>query len=104
MSVVGNWIHETRRFCPHLKVVVHHGMERKQGEKLIEAANAGDLIITTYALAHRDRDVLQQIQWGRLVLDEAQYIKNPSTKQTQAVRRSTPNAASPSPARPSRTA
>jgi len=86
MSVVGNWIHETRRFCPHLKVVVHHGMDRKHGEKLIEAANAGDLIITTYALAHRDRDVLQQIQWGRLVLDEAQYIKNPSTKQTQAVR------------------
>lgn len=86
MSVVGNWIHETKRFCPHLKVVVHHGTDRLLGESLIREASSADLVITTYALAHRDRETLQQINWWRIVLDEAQYIKNPAAKQTQAVR------------------
>jgi SNF2 family DNA or RNA helicase len=43
-------------------------------------------VITTYALAHRDRETLGKVQWGRIVLDEAQYIKNPASKQSQAVR------------------
>ena len=86
MSVVGNWVHETKRFCPHLKVMVHHGAERHQGEAFLEHAAQADLIITTYALAHRDRELLAKVRWGRVVLDEAQYIKNPSSKQSQAVR------------------
>jgi SNF2 family DNA or RNA helicase len=86
MSVVGNWIHETRRFCPELRVLVHHGPERKQGDAFLMAAADADLVITTYALAHRDRELLGNIQWGRIVLDEAQYIKNPAAKQSQAAR------------------
>jgi hypothetical protein len=86
MSVVGNWIHEIRRFCPDLKTLVHHGMERLQGERFVTAARRADAVITTYALAHRDRELLGQVQWQRVVLDEAQYIKNPGTKQSLAVR------------------
>lgn len=86
MSVVGNWIHETARFCPHLRVLVHHGPERLLGEKFAAAAAASDLVITTYSLAHRDREMLGNVGWGRVVLDEAQYIKNPVAKQSQAVR------------------
>jgi len=86
MSVVGNWIHETRRFCPELTVLVHHGGERLAGETLVARARASDMIITTYSLANRDRETLEAIEWGRVVLDEAQYIKNPVAKQTQAVR------------------
>lgn len=86
MSVVGNWVHETKRFCPHLKVLVHHGSDRAQGEKFIEHASEADLVITTYSLAHRDRDLLAKVKWGRVVLDEAQYIKNAQSKQSQAVR------------------
>ncbi len=86
MSVVGNWIHETARFCPHLKVMLHHGGDRLQGEAFLEKARNSDLIISTYALANRDKDLLGGISWGRIVLDEAQYIKNPSAKQSQAVR------------------
>ncbi len=86
MSVVGNWIHETRRFCPDLRVLVHHGIERLQGERFLARAAQSDLVITTYALAHRDRELLGQVKWGRIVLDEAQYIKNPAAKQSQAVR------------------
>jgi len=86
MSVVGNWIHETRRFTPHLKAMVHHGPERAMGEVFIKAASASDLVITTYSLAHRDREMIQGVAWERVVLDEAQFIKNPVAKQSQAVR------------------
>ncbi len=86
MSVVGNWIHETARFCPHLKILVHHGPERTLGERFMQGASAADLVITTYSLAHRDREMFGNVTWGRVVLDEAQYIKNPIAKQSQAVR------------------
>jgi SNF2 family DNA or RNA helicase len=86
MSVVGNWIHESARFCPNLRVLVHHGTTRHTGEDLARRALESDLVITTYALAHRDKDSLAKVAWWRVVLDEAQYIKNPAAKQTLAVR------------------
>ncbi len=86
MSVVGNWIHETKRFCPSLKLLVHHGIGRLNGDRFLQRAVESDLVVTTYALAHRDRELLGQVKWGRVVLDEAQYIKNPAAKQSQAVR------------------
>ncbi|MCB9845758.1 MAG: DEAD/DEAH box helicase [Phycisphaeraceae bacterium] len=85
-SVLGNWTRETRRFVPGLRVYVHHGTERFQGQHLADTAAESDLIITTYALAYRDRESLEPIRWGRVVLDEAQFIKNPAAKQTNAVR------------------
>ncbi len=85
MSVVGNWIHETARFCPSLRVVVHHGTDRAQGDEFLARARGSDLVITTYALANRDKDLLAKVDWERVVLDEAQYIKNPQSKQAQAV-------------------
>jgi hypothetical protein len=86
MSVVGNWVRETRRFAPSINVYVHHGAERRQHEDLVAAASSADLVISTYALAHRDREQLAAVQWGRIALDEAQNIKNPAAKQTQAIR------------------
>jgi SNF2 family DNA or RNA helicase len=85
MSVVGNWIHETARFCPSFRVLVHHGADRALGDDFVERARASDLVITTYALANRDKEHLAKVAWERLVLDEAQYIKNPQSKQAQAV-------------------
>ncbi|HMN42550.1 MAG TPA: DEAD/DEAH box helicase, partial [Phycisphaerales bacterium] len=85
MSVVSNWVHEAKRFTPSLRVLVHHGLDRLSGEKLVESARNSDMVITTYALAHRDRDHLSNVTWGRIVLDEAQNIKNPTAKQTRAI-------------------
>ncbi len=86
MSVVGNWVRECHRFAPSLKVLVHHGGTRHMGEELVRGAMDSDLVVTTYALAHRDREELERITWHRISLDEAQNIKNPGTKQTQAIR------------------
>ncbi|MEM1331751.1 MAG: DEAD/DEAH box helicase [Planctomycetota bacterium] len=86
MSVVGNWQHESNRFAPELRVTIHHGPERLQGQELLDKIHESDILITTYALANRDGDQLGQIKWHRVVLDEAQCIKNPQAKQAQAVR------------------
>ncbi|MBL0927800.1 MAG: DEAD/DEAH box helicase [Phycisphaerales bacterium] len=86
MSIVGNWRREAERFAPGLRILVHHGMDRLVGETFVHRASASDLVITTYALAHRDREALERVGWHRVVLDEAQNIKNASAKQSQAVR------------------
>jgi SNF2 family DNA or RNA helicase len=87
MSVVGNWQREAERFAPGLAVHVHHGADRASGEQFADAIAGTDLVITTYALALRDADVLASIEWGRVVLDEAQNVKNGATKQANAIRR-----------------
>lgn len=86
MSVVENWVRETRRFAPELRTHVHHGAERPQGDAFAGAATHADVTFTTYALAHRDRESLGKVKWRRVVLDEAQNVKNPTSKQSQAVR------------------
>lgn len=85
MSVVSNWVHEASRFTPDLKVLVHHGVTREMGDALVDAAHKADVVVTTYALAHRDRESIGKVSWARVVLDEAQNIKNPTAKQTRAI-------------------
>ena len=85
-SVVGNWKREIARFAPGLRVLVHQGGDRDRGTALVETAEEHDIVITTYGLVRRDVDSLTEIMWSDVILDEAQNIKNPSAKQTQAVR------------------
>ncbi len=87
MSVVGNWQKEVERFGPSLKVMVHHGTERLTGEIFAREAKKHDFVITTYALANRDEETLAGVQWQHVVLDEAQSIKNPTAKRTQAIKK-----------------
>ncbi|MBT0567247.1 DEAD/DEAH box helicase [Williamsia sp. CHRR-6] len=86
MSVVGNWEREIDSFAPHLDVVVHHGPSRAVGDDLVRTAGAADVTITTFALAARDQQTLQQISWHRVVIDEAQHVKNVRTAAARALR------------------
>ena len=86
MSVVGNWQREATRFSPSLKVHVHHGAGRKTGKSFARVAKKADLVVTSYSLVARDAELLKGVKWRRVVLDEAQNIKNPETKQFRAVR------------------
>jgi len=86
-SVVGNWGREIARFAPSLRVMVHHGGDRASGEEFLTQACQAHVVISTYALARRDEETLREVEWAGVVLDEAQNIKNPSAKQTQAIRR-----------------
>jgi len=87
MSVVGNWEKEVRRFAPSLKVIVYHGQNRLSPDEFLAKVKEAHLVITTYGLVYRDRKVLSKIQWDCVALDEAQNIKNPSAKQTKAVKK-----------------
>ena len=86
MSVVGNWEHELRRFGPSIKVMVHHGAGRLTGDAFRSEARKHNLVISTYALTARDRELFESMRWQGVVLDEAQNVKNAATKQSQAVR------------------
>jgi superfamily II DNA or RNA helicase len=86
MSLVGNWQREAARFTPGLRVHVHHGADRLDGDSLAGALADTDLVITSYGVATRDRAALSTLTWARVVCDEAQNIKNHATKQARAVR------------------
>jgi len=86
LSVVGNWKHETHDFAPELDVYVHHGTDRESGDTLVEAIDTHDVIVTTYGVVRNDIDALQDITFHRVVLDEAQKIKNTDAKRTQGIR------------------
>jgi superfamily II DNA or RNA helicase len=86
MSLVGNWQREAEKFTPDLNVHVHHGADRLDGDELTAVLAGADLVITTYGVATRDRAALAEVDWARVVCDEAQNIKNHATRQAQAVR------------------
>ena len=82
-SLIPNWMDEAERFTPDLKVLALYGASRKR-----DFANLQDydLILTTYALLPRDVELLALQPLHVLILDEAQYIKNPTSKAAHAAR------------------
>ncbi len=86
-AVVGNWAAEAARFTPGLKVVVHHGASRTPAEDLLKNIEGVDIVITTYGTAIRDVEALKEYAWDRVILDEAQAIKNPANETSQQLRR-----------------
>lgn len=85
-SVIGNWQKEAARFTPELPILVHHGLGRVKGELFVRSASEHAIVVSSYALLHRDFEHLKEIPWAGIVLDEAQNIKNPETKQATAAR------------------
>ena len=83
-SVVHNWRREANRFIPSLTVLImesgsaRHNLRRQIPEH--------DLIVTNYALLRRDLEALQKFSFGVVILDEAQFIKNPDAQITQSVK------------------
>jgi SNF2 family DNA or RNA helicase len=78
-TLMGNWMKELQMFAPSLKVATYHGLDRKLDLK-------NDVILTTYAIMRIDVEEMKKNQWGMIVVDEAQTIKNPDTAQTIAIK------------------
>ncbi|MHB2150426.1 DEAD/DEAH box helicase [Calditrichota bacterium LG25] len=83
-SVLTNWQNEAARFTPDLKVYLHTGQERKKNVRHFEQF---DLIITSYALLWRDFDLLKEVSFHYIILDESQKIKNPLSVTARAAYR-----------------
>ena len=86
-SVVTNWEREAARFAPTLRVLVNQGVGRRKGEDLLAVVGSYDLVVTSYALLRMDIETLKEVNWRNVILDEAQNIKNPDARQTQAARK-----------------
>ncbi|MCX8101924.1 MAG: DEAD/DEAH box helicase [Geminicoccaceae bacterium] len=76
-SLIPTWRSEIRKFAPDLRLLILHGNDRKE---LFDSIDQHDVVLTSYALLIRDRDELVARQFRLVVLDEAQAIKNPTTK------------------------
>ncbi len=90
-SLISNWANEINRFSPEIKFhIAHPGANPKKNARIEDkkSLDAFDLVITTYALAQR-YEWLQSYSWDYIILDEAQAIKNPGTKQTRAIKKLT---------------
>ncbi|NTU52232.1 MAG: DEAD/DEAH box helicase [Chlorobiaceae bacterium] len=85
-SVVNNWRKEALQFTPDLPVHVHHGADRLKTTAFKKAAKSSALVISSYGLLFRDLASLSKQEWAGVILDEAQNIKNPETKQAKAAR------------------
>ncbi len=86
VTLVDTWARQAAQFTPGLRVATFHGVARGA---VAEAASKADVVVTTYGLLARDES-LAAVGWHRVVLDEAQAIKNPDTRAARAARALTP--------------
>lgn len=81
-SLVFNWRNELERFAPSLTVEAHTGQQRTKDPRILRRF---DVVLTTYQTALRDKEVLEQIDFEYIVLDESQQIKNRQSKVFKAL-------------------
>ncbi|CAN0488319.1 unnamed protein product, partial [Phaeothamnion confervicola] len=80
-SVTSNWFDQINRFAPDLRPLYHEGKNR--ATQLAELG-PGDVLLCSYRILLQDRVELKEVGWNLVVLDEAQYIKNPESKTARA--------------------
>ncbi|WP_420098831.1 DEAD/DEAH box helicase [Corynebacterium sp.] len=85
-TVLDTWRSEVARHVPSLTVLVDHGGRKVADDDFARAAQSADVVVTTYGTVGRNPDRYTGVDWGRVVADEAQNIKNPGTAQSRAVR------------------
>lgn len=79
-SLVHNWKNEIKKFAPKLKTYLHTGINRKKMSNFSGVVNYYDVVITTYGTMRNDIELLKTVEFNYLILDESQYIKNPTSK------------------------
>lgn len=84
-SLLGNWQKEAAQFTPEMTVEIHHGAHAPELSERSNNSNAF-LTITTYRMA-MSIEALEKPLWDCIILDEAQAIKNPATKQTRQIKK-----------------
>jgi len=85
-AITENWIREMNRFCPSLHTYLHIGRNRERAQSLVDIANQCDVLVTTYETLVRDQLWLAQVNWQVVVADEAQKIKNFTTRASDVVK------------------
>jgi len=84
-SVLSTWRSEAARFTPGLRVVLVESTSGKRTGRLADAAASADIVVSSYTVARLDEREFASIEWAGLILDEAQFVKNPKTKLHRAI-------------------
>ena len=87
LSLVRNWQLEALKFAPDLEVMIHHGPERADTTTASEAMRHSDVVLTTYGTIVRDLATFEAVSFQRIVIDEAQTVKNVDTQAAKSLRR-----------------
>ncbi|EHK2349321.1 hypothetical protein KCL53_002472 [Clostridium perfringens] len=82
MTLLENWKREINKFSPQLKVKIYHGVYRNLND--LKDCN---ILLTTYGTCLNDINYLAKINFGCMVIDEAQYIKNHKSKTYKAIQK-----------------
>ncbi|MGL3807567.1 SNF2-related protein [Paeniglutamicibacter sp. R2-26] len=85
-SVVSNWAAEARRFAPGLNTIYLTETIKRGGVPVREVAHEADIVVTSYGLFRIDQDEYRDAEFSGLVLDEAQFVKNPATQAAKQAR------------------
>src|SRR6478736_527969 len=84
-SVCGNWLAEVARFAPTLTAIEYSGKQRTERlAALSEHGSSATVVVCSYTLLQQDQAELSALAWGTVVLDEAQFIKNPQSLRAKA--------------------
>lgn len=87
VSVLGNWRRELLKFAPTMRVDMHHGKGRANtADTFRKVIEDNDVVLTSYNLLQRDEEIMQEVTFDGVLLDEAQNIKNPTTRQSRVAR------------------
>lgn len=84
-TLILNWVNEFTKFAPNIKVLAVHGSYEQRQTQILSASNF-DVVITSYELLRRDTSMYEKYKFDYAIIDEAQYIKNPLTQNSKAVK------------------
>ena len=84
-SLVHNWENEIKKFTPSLKTYKYVGIHRKRTIDIEKIIPYYDVILTTYGTVRNDIEMLRNTSFFYAILDESQFIKNPSSKTYKAI-------------------
>lgn len=86
-SLLHNWKNELKRFAPELRVFIYAGANRIRNKSIGQIFDRFEVIITSYGVMRNDIEFIQDYDFQMVILDESQYIKNPSSLSYQSVKR-----------------
>ncbi|UNK72463.1 DEAD/DEAH box helicase [Microbacterium sp. H1-D42] len=84
-SVLATWRNEAARFTPGLDVRVVEGTATRRDMGIVDVAADADIVVTSYTLLRLDAEEYARVPWAGIIIDEAQFAKNPATKVHRAI-------------------
>ncbi|MDF9831186.1 DEAD/DEAH box helicase [Parabacteroides sp. PF5-6] len=86
-SLLHNWKNELKRFAPELRVFIYAGANRIRNKSIGQIFDRFEVVITSYGVMRNDIEYIQDYNFQTIILDESQYIKNPSSLSYQSAKR-----------------